>query len=83
MAEQQFEYDAFLSYSSKDKPAVQDLAERLKGWLRVIPKDEDEVGRIKAEAGLHLSSLTAYPGRSRMASPARLRDSMLLTMRFW
>jgi len=27
---QQFEYDVFLSYSSKDKPTVQELAERLK-----------------------------------------------------
>ena len=31
-----FEYDVFLSYSSKDKPAVRRLAERLKGdGLRV------------------------------------------------
>jgi hypothetical protein len=27
---QQLEYDVFLSYSSKDKPTVQELAERLK-----------------------------------------------------
>ncbi len=33
---QQFEYDVFLSYSSKDKPTVQELAERLKqSGLRV------------------------------------------------
>jgi hypothetical protein len=38
MSGQQFEYDVFLSHSSKDKPAVRKLAERLHGdGLKAIP----------------------------------------------
>ena len=38
-AERQFEYDVFLSHASADKPAVRELAERLKGdGLRVWPR---------------------------------------------
>ena len=37
-AEQQFEYDVFLSHANADKAAVRELAERLKGdGLRVWP----------------------------------------------
>jgi hypothetical protein len=38
VAEQQFEYDVFLSHASADKAAVRELAQRLKGdGLRVWP----------------------------------------------
>ena len=39
MSEQPFDYDVFLSHAGEDKPAVRELAERLKGdGLRVWPR---------------------------------------------
>jgi len=56
----QFEYDVFLSHSAKDKPAVRELAERLKGdglrvWLdEWVIQPGDMIG-LKVEQGLESS----------------------------
>ena len=51
---EEFKYDVFLSHSSKDKPVVRELAERLK-------KDGQEVCRIKEARWAEYWQAQAYP----------------------
>jgi hypothetical protein len=59
---QQFEYDVFLSYSSKDKPTVQELAERLKQdglrvWLDNWVINPGDLIPLAIERGLERSRM--------------------------
>ncbi|MBE2282304.1 MAG: TIR domain-containing protein [Prosthecobacter sp.] len=61
-----FAYDVFLSYSSKDKPIVRDIAERLekdgvKVWFDEWVLPQDELRRLEAESAVHPSSFSLHP----------------------
>lgn len=70
----QFDYDVFLSHSSKDKPAVRELAERLKGdglrvWLdEWVIQPGDMIG-LKIDEGLeHSRTLILFMSANAFAS---------------
>jgi hypothetical protein len=61
--ETSFTYDVFLSHSSKDKPVVRDIAERLKKdvWFDEWVLPQDELRKLEAESSLHPSSFGLHP----------------------
>jgi len=83
MADQQFEYDVFLSHASADKAAVRELAQRMNGdGLRVWPRRMTASGGVGSARSIPLAieqGLESSPFVGRGSSQAAF-DSEWVTL---